>query len=203
MTADSTDETLDDVVADGETSDGAEEDSRHEMEVLLESSGDVWEKGYVTLSNGHQLELKQLKARQLFSLMRIITRGAFELMPSLMSNMGQQTADEFANSLIAVAVWAVPEAPEATLDFLRSMLVFDMGPDNKVSERGMEDIELLMDPEMEDILEIVSAIIVNNSDDLVSLGKKMRGALEVMKKTGQLKDQGSETSSVLSPESST
>jgi hypothetical protein len=195
MTADSIGAaTLDDLVADAAEE---PEDERLETDILLEGVGDVYEKGFVTLSNGHRLPLRQLKAKQLFVLMRIITRGGFQLVPTLLAGMGTWTPAEFANQLIALTVWAVPEAPEATLEFLRTMVDFPVNEEGNLTEQGKEDVNLLVDPEMEDVVEIITAIVMENKDDLVSLGKKMRSAMEVMKKTGQLKNPGSEGSSDL------
>lgn len=205
MTADSAEagESLDDLLA-GEAEESPEEDDeRLETDILLEGVGDVYEKGFVTLSNGHRLPLRQLKAKQLFVLMRIITRGGFQLVPQLLTGMGMWTPTEFANQLIALLVWAVPEAPEATFEFLRTMIEFPLDEQGQLTEQGKEDVNLLVDPEMEDVVEIITTIVMDNKDDLVSLGKKMRSALDVMRKTGQLKDQTKEASSDLTLVSST
>lgn len=134
----------------------------------------------VKLSSGMSVEIKPLKARQFFALLRILTRGAGAVLPNLAATM-LDSPERIVTQLSAVLLFAIPEAPDATFEFLREMVVIPTDPIESDSVKV-----LLADPEMEDVVAIVETIIEAERDDLVSLGKRLMSAFKVAEKTGQL-----------------
>lgn len=178
---------LDDVV--GEDDAKAEEDAKasdESMRLLPEFS-------QVVLSNGIKVSIFPLKARQFFKLMRIMTRGgSILMMTALVNDFGNMTVDEFASQLVGLLLYSVPEAPEATFEFLYSMI--DMEPFQKSGKDGFEWTKegqainaLLNDPELEDVMTIIQQVVEDNKHDLSGLGKKIKSLFAVAEKTGQLK----------------
>lgn len=155
-----------------------------EVDILLPVSDRV------TLSNGVEVDILPLKARQFFALLRILTRGASGILPRLaqISN-----PDELVAQLTALVLFAVPEAPDATFEFLTSVIDIPTipGPRGRTpvwSPEGEEVVELMANPEMEDVMSIIEVVVRANQDDLASLGKRMMAMIALARKTGQIKE---------------
>lgn len=172
-------------------------ETRSETDVLLgdaEKPDDDYDPLYVHLSNGSKVTLKSLKARQLFKLLRILTRGGAQYLGLLQEGFTSDNPNEFANNLIAVCVLAIPEAPAETFDFLLSMVDLPLDPvTGKYGSEAEEIVNLMNDPELEDVIEVVTRVVNDNKGDLVSLGKKLGRAFGIAQKTGQLSDLSSES----------
>lgn len=149
----------------------------------------------VTLSNGIEVDVAPMKARQFFKLLKIITRGAGGLMGTLMFN---KDPEMFVGQLYGLLIIAVPEAPDESIDFVRSLVKI---PDIPGPHKGGQPLtdegkivaakvdlinQVLSDPELEDIIEILAEVFKRESEDLVALGKRLQSLLEVATKTGQL-----------------
>lgn len=135
------------------------------------------ESATVELSNGSKVTLCRLKARQFFVLLRIITRGSASVLGNY--NWGNlKTPEEFATQLLGLLIFAIPEAPEATFEFLRSMIdtEFDSKA-GKVSANYTNAMLLLEEPEMEDVIVLLEAIVRQESKDLVALGNRLRALI--------------------------
>lgn len=172
-------------------------EDRDETQVLLPE--DV----YATLSDGTKVKLRPLKARQFFKLLRIITRGASGLLQEV--DLGaMKDPEQFGAQLVGLIVFAFPEAPDATFEFLVSMVEFPVNKKGNLTDEGARIYQMITDPEIEDVLNMVEAIVAREREDLVALGNRVRAMIEVAGKTGQLKPQPPETdSSAPTPEPST
>lgn len=149
----------------------------------------------VLLSNGELVEILPLKSRQFFKLLRIITHGSGGLMGAITF---KEDPEQFVGQILGLLMFAVPEAPEPTIDFVKSMVAMPTvpGPFGKkgpVSEAGQdrarrndEIMDLLNDPPVEDLLTIVMKVVELEREDLVGLGERLAGLMTVAKKTGQI-----------------
>jgi hypothetical protein len=152
-----------------------------------------------TMTDGVRVLFQRLRTRQFFKLLRIVTRGAGNMLGLLRLSPGQ-SIDDFTNNLIAVIVLAIPEAEEETIEFLRSMVepVPPAVPDEtppaqvgKVAASMVADARKKLDasldnPELDDLLGIVEAIVRREAPDLKALGKRLVSTIELAQKTGQI-----------------
>ncbi len=176
----------------------------------------------VALADGRKVEIQRLKLRQLFRLLRIITRGGAGYLPMLRdalagSGNDEDRAEAFGTQLIAIAFIALPEAEDEAVEFIMSVVEPEgilLGRD-KHSVKTNDDLrqklaDYLYNPEPEDAITIIEAVIDREKADLVSLGKRLMASFKMAEKTGQLNDKktsGSSTPtpplSVVTPEPST
>lgn len=204
MTADTKDLDYPDVVPGRKSrnvTDDAEEPlpQRHETDVLVPKPGTV------TLSNGLDIEILPLKTRAFFKLLKIVTHGGAPMLQRLQLVAAMESAEDFAAQLIAVVLFAVPEAEDEALDFVRSMV---RDPENKIARfvevgegRRARQVpvavldEVLSDPDLDDLLTIIEAIVDREKEDLYALGKRLSRMFKLAEKTGQLEQTTTEDSS--------
>jgi hypothetical protein len=103
-----------------------------------------------------------------------------------MGSVRLDTNDEdFAQSLISLFLFAIPEAEDEAVDFIRLMVEpvgpFAEGERETAEEKLFGDLE---NPELEDIVTIVEGVIQREGKDLRALGKRLGTMLEVARKTG-------------------
>lgn len=170
----------------------------------------------ISLQSGQKVRILPLKMRQLFRLLRIITRGGASYLPMLRDALLMNTADEqaaeiFGTQLLAIAMISLPEAEDEAVEFLMSVVEPDglpVGSDKRARERADEMRSKLAvemeNPDPEDVVTIVEAVILREKDDLVALGKRLQATFKVAMKTGQIdqKDVESPASSEQTPPSS-
>jgi hypothetical protein len=161
----------------------------------------------VTLRSGLQVQLESLKARQFFKLLRIVTHGALPGMREAgLFDMDDLDTDEFMGRLLSVTLLSIPDAEDETIEFIRSM-VFPVG---LIDRKGLnkQDVERntllwealdleMANPELDDVVTIVEAVIKRESQDIQALGKRLASMFKLAEKTGQI-----ETSTSPSPSES-
>lgn len=153
----------------------------------------------ITLTSGTELVLQDLRARQFFKLLRIVTHGAAPLLPSL-NLSSETTAEEWTQQFLAIIMMAIPESEQETIEFIASMIkpagLIETGPGKRILSKEEKDINDslwdaverdLSNPELDDLVTIIEAIIKNEGDDLRALGKRLQGMFKLATKTGQLK----------------
>jgi hypothetical protein len=151
----------------------------------------------VKLSTGTAVLIEDLKARQFFKLLRIITHGALPALTDtdIFRTGGDLDAAEFGGRLLSVMLLAIPDAEAETIDFIRSMckpvgLIEGRALNKADTERnaylwGTLNAEL-DNPELDDLVTIVEAIVRRESADIQALGKRLMGMFRLAEKTGQV-----------------
>lgn len=168
----------------------------------------------VKLTTGTQVVIEDLRARQFFKLLRIVTHGAMGVFKdlSLLPNPGD-SSEVFMGRLLGLMLMSIPDAEDETIEFVRSMCspVGVIPGGRRLSKQDVErNAELwarldteLDNPELDDLITIIEAIIRRESDDIQALGKRLAGMLKLAEKTGQLpeglREQPTSTSSADSP----
>lgn len=162
--------------------------TKKDIEVIVDE-GDV-----VALSSGTEVKLQPLKARQFFKLLRIITHGAGGMLLNVKFS-GDDTPEEFGAKLLALVGFAIPDAEEEVIDFLLSMVApvgeksgrnlskTEQAENKRLSETLFEE---LYNPELEDLVTLVEAIVKREAEDLQALGKRLMAMFDLAKKTGQV-----------------
>lgn len=165
----------------------------------------------VELADGRKVEIQRLKLRQLFRLLRIITRGGAGYLPMLREALAGASSDEdraeaFGTQLIAIALIALPEAEDEAVEFIMSVVEPEgilPGRDKhtvKTNDELRQSLaEYLYNPEPEDAITIIESVINREKTDLVSLGKRLMASFKVAEKTGQLDEKKTSGSSGLTP----
>jgi hypothetical protein len=148
----------------------------------------------VALSTGTSVRIQPLKARQFFKLLRIITHGAGGMLLNIQFSP-DDTPEAFGAKLVALVGFAVPDAEDEVIDFLLSMTEpegFKSGrkltKDQKdANKQLLEDFMDEMDnPELEDIVTLIEAIVKREAEDLQALGKRLMTMFDLAKRTGQI-----------------
>lgn len=139
------------------------------------------------LSSGTEVEIMPLKLRQFLKFLRILTSGASDIW----GDMRLSTNDEgqFMAGLFGLAVFAIPQAENETVDFLKSMVkpaYLPEGADKAAQQVRLEawgqlSVEL-ENPELEDTLDLIQAIIEAEASDLMALGKRLRRMFTMVRK---------------------
>lgn len=154
--------------------------------------------GQVKLSSGTVVVLEDLKARQFFKLLRIVTHGALPVMQDMSIFKMDPDADtaEFTGRLLSLMLLSIPDAEDETLEFVRSMckpygLIEGRKLNNQDTERNNAlwaslDQELF-NPELDDLVDIIEAVVRREAKDIQALGKRLGAMLNLAEKTGQLK----------------
>lgn len=174
----------------------------------------------VTLESGLVVGLEALKTRQFLKLLRIITHGGLaQISTQLLSGNGDEGTDEFIGRLLSAVLFAVPDAEDETITFLRAMCY----PDGLIEGRALTraDVEHnkilwsgldaeLENPELEDTVSIIEAIVRREAEDIQALGKRLMAMFNLAEKTGQIPSskspsptESTSTSSAVSPALST
>lgn len=144
------------------------------------------------LKSGTTIELQPLRMRQFFKLLRVVTRGGATMLTGvqLSPNMDQE---EFAAQFLAILMFSLPEADEEAVEFLRSMvkpkgLTGRTDPASRqLDEDAVSRVYAELDnPELEDVVTIVQAIVRREAADLQALGKRVLQAWTLAQKTGQM-----------------
>jgi hypothetical protein len=162
----------------------------------------------ITLSDGTEVKLLDLKARQFFKLLRIISHGPAMAALANSSNLLQGDPEAIVMRLVGFLLVSIPDAYDETLAFLQDMVQpsglkeMPSNPDKSTklninqanNEKWAVLSKALDNPEIEDVIDLVDAIIKRESQDLAALGKKVASLFKVAEKTGQLAPSTSQTS---------
>ena len=147
----------------------------------------------VKLSSGTFVLLEPLKMRQFFRLMRIITHGAGPAISRLNIDV-TNTVEQFTTQLVTLVLFSIPDAEQETIDFLMSMVKPDGLIENRAlnkadRERNSELIENLRveldNPEPEDFVTLIEAIVKREAEDLQALGKRVVKMFQTAQKVGE------------------
>lgn len=159
-----------------------------DVEVIVDE-GDV-----VELSTGFKLRVLPLKSRQFFKLMRIITHGAGGLLMNL-NFSGDDSPEAFGAKLIALVGYAIPDAEDEVIEFLLSITEANgykqgrkLTKDEKLANAELTEqlLDELENPELEDLVTLIEAIVTREATDLQELGKRLMKMFDLAKKTGQI-----------------
>lgn len=156
------------------------------------------EEAPLTLVSGLEIKVDRLRTRAMMSLLKILTRGAAEVLPQLAFSSDTSTED-FTGKLLGAVVLAIPEAEDETIEFVKRMtipaglvegsrLTKDQAEANAALE--MQLSEELYDPDLEDLVTILSKIIEVEAPHIIALGKRL-GVLLQAQQTSAVAKQGS------------
>lgn len=144
----------------------------------------------MVLESGTRFELEPLKLRQFLRLLRIITRGAADVLDG--ASLDFENADSFVQQFIGMVLFSIPEAEEETVDFIQSMV-------RPVNMTGNPDKDVILirelyaeleNPSLEDTVTIIQSIFERESEDLRALGKRLGSMFKVAQKMGATKSTG-------------
>jgi hypothetical protein len=154
----------------------------------------------LTLENGVEVVFEELRAKQFFKLLRILTRGAAPILsrPDLLRTDEDTSSAEFATRLLTAVFMALPEADDEAIDFVRSMvkpaglIEYDFRRKPSEAEKAQNEeawikvSEALYNPSLSDMVEIIEGVVRRESADILALGKKVASLLKLAFKTGQI-----------------
>lgn len=150
----------------------------------------------VKLRSGLFVRFEALRTRQFLKLLRIVTHGALPGMSQAgMLNLQNLTNEEFLGQFLTITLLSIPDAEDETVEFIRSMVY----PDGLIERKGLnkQDVERnkelwaaldeeLENPDLDDLVTILEAVIKRESDDIYALGKRLAAMMSLAAKTGQL-----------------
>lgn len=140
------------------------------------------------LSDGTEIDVEPLKLRQFLALLRILTRGAGAALT--MGGLSARDNEDFMRQLMAMLLFAIPEAEQETIDFVKSM-VRPKGAPAKLEGAWLSALEHIHDeldnPELEDLVTIVELVVQNEAADLRALGNRLRSMFDTATKMGLTK----------------
>ncbi len=136
------------------------------------------------LASGTEFDLEPLKLRQFLRLLRIVTRGAADVLDT--ANIDFEDPQSFVQTFLGMVLFSIPEAEEETIDFIKSMVKPKnlTGDPNKDLIKVQELAQELDNPDLEDTVTIVQVIVENEAEDLRALGKRLSTMFKVAQKLG-------------------
>ena len=138
----------------------------------------------IKLSTGDFVNIKPLKTRGLFKLLKIITSALGDLIASVSLS---EDEEEFTGQMIGLIVAAVPQAEDESIEFIRAM-VEPTGLIPRAKSKGdrerNEALELSLDEALEDpapidTLAIITALVEAEADNMMSLGKQVQAMFKM------------------------
>jgi hypothetical protein len=153
-----------------------------DVDILNETPTDV------ELEDGRIVVVQRLKTRQLFKLLKIVTAGGVAGSLSGLSLPGpDEDTSDFANQLMAIVAFSIPEAEDEAIEFIQSMVLpkgTNLTPKSKADRQAnqdlFDDLEIyLANPEIEDTISIIETIIRTESKDIQRLGKRLMSTFKV------------------------
>ncbi len=156
----------------------------------------------LTLESGFEIKIERLKMRQLMALLKILTRGAAEVLGTL-SFSAETSQEEFTGQLVAATLLAIPEAEEETVEFIQRMVtpagIVSGGRLTKADIQKNVELETqlreeLDNPELTDLLTIVSEIITAEAPHIRSLGNQLGVLLKAFRTSEAAKQNASSAS---------
>lgn len=148
----------------------------------------------VSLASGTVVEIEDLKARQFFRLLRILTHAAIPSLGDLFNVTADTDSEQFGMNLLMVTMLSIPDAEDETVTFIQSMvkpagLVEHRKLNKQDAERNAELwaalAEELDNPELDDLVTVIEAIIKRESKDILALGKRLGAMFKLAEKVGQ------------------
>lgn len=145
------------------------------------------------LESGTEFDLEPLKLRQFLRLLRIVTRGAADVLDG--ASLDFEDPQAFVQTFLGMVLFSIPEAEEETIDFIKSMVrPQGLTGDPKKDLIKVQGLSAELDnPELEDTITIVQCIIERESEDLRALGKRLGAMFKVAEKMGATSDTAPKT----------
>lgn len=151
----------------------------------------------ITLVSGMEISVERLRTRGLMAFLKILTRGASEILDTLMFNQSD-SQEEFTGKVMGALILAIPEAEDEVISFINKMVVpANLKTGNKLTkgdliandalERQLRD--QLRDPELDDMLTILSQIVEVEAPHVMALGKRLSLLIQAQR-TSELSKQG-------------
>lgn len=167
------------VTRDDETGDIDPSPEKDDIERLLGEPN-----GPFKLTSGTEVKVSQLRLREFLRLLRIVTRGASINMAGMRANF--ESPEDFVQTFVAMVLFAVPEAEYETVEFLQTICVpADSGPDKRSKEAAELALRDELDnPELEDVINIITAVVASEARDLQALGKRLTAMFKAAQKMG-------------------
>lgn len=135
----------------------------------------------VELSSGSVVRVKPIKTRETFALVRILTRGAGSVLTDF--EFDRENPEVFQRQIITLLVMAIPEAEDEAIEFVQLMVEptdpsWVARPKTKEQRKNNEALltdlyEELENPEVDDLVSIIVAIVTNEAEHLLALGKRL------------------------------
>lgn len=150
------------------------------------------------LSTGLEVELVRLRTRQFFRLLRVLTHGAGPAM--VQSGLDfRAEPEQFTQKLLMLVVMSIPDAEQEAIGFLQSMMrpagLIDR-PESQLTKQQTADNKALFEqfnkdlfnPELEDTIDLIEAIVRQEAPELQALGKRLQKMMALFQATGQGKE---------------
>jgi len=139
--------------------------------------------GPITLQSGTVIEIKPLKLREFLKLLKILTRGGGAILAENPLNFDDP--NEFTTTLLAAVLFALPEAEDETIEFVQSVVQpsGDFTPEQQAIQNALL-FRYMDNPELEDVVDIITVLIRTEGADLQSLGKRLRAMFRAAQKMG-------------------
>jgi hypothetical protein len=156
----------------------------------------------LTLVSGTVVEVQRLRTRQLFKLMKIVTRGASAALEDMELPGADADTSDFTVKLLGAVIASIPEAEEETIEFLLSM-VLPKGTIHKprskadlAHNRAIFDelTDELYNPEIEDTINLLTHIIETEAEDMQRLGKQLLQIIQTTTKSPAVSSSSPKTS---------
>lgn len=145
----------------------------------------------LTLSTGTNVRVQRLKTIQMLRLLRIFTKGIGDI-TALNLNVDDE---DFGQTLLSIALMAIPEAEQETIEFVQSLVEpVDLIKEPKSKADREKNTEVLtaffletQNPELEDLIDILEVVIKNEAPHVIALGKRIAALVTAQTKSAAAK----------------
>ncbi len=159
----------------------------------------------VKLQSGTIVVFEDLRSRQFFRLLRIVTHGALPLIQdtSLLRLDPNGETGEFVERMLTLLLLSIPDAEEETILFVQSMVKpYGLIEGRRLNKADKERNDYLLEsldeelnnPDLDDLVTIVEGIVRREAKDIQALGKRLMAMFKLAEKTGQVPSSPNPTS---------
>lgn len=142
----------------------------------------------LALESGFPINVLRLKTRAMMSLLKVLTYGATDALMTLRFDQ-ETTEEQFTGQLLGAVILAIPEAEDETIEFIKRMVEPGDLNHNPRTKADVESNNALLevldaeleDPELTDLLTIVSTIITNEAPHIRALGKQLTALIAIQR----------------------
>lgn len=154
----------------------------------------IEEPAQVKLESGRKVNINRLKSRELFKLLRVITKGAGAGILDMRLDPNEAQS-EFVMKLMGMILFSIPEAELEAIEFIFALVEpigvlkgrkLTQAQKDRNLELWTELADELDNPSLDDLVTIIEAVVEREAPDLMRLGKRLKSMWDMAKKAGKV-----------------
>jgi hypothetical protein len=145
-----------------------------EMDALVPDTGAS------ILIGGVPCTVNRIRTREMLALLRILTRGLGPMIQPMLDQIDWSSTEGTVGHLGGMIVIASAEAPDATIEFVRSVVTPEYDRDKDLTEQNMAFVQAVDNPDPVVIIDIIDRVVEQEREDIAALVGKAKAVFAKM-----------------------